>query len=541
MKKYPIVTICLLVHTMVLFGQQHKKSNLFDIVTKRTNGKQFFVPVLFKESASPLVNKANKNLSKKTTLGLDKDVSKLLFKKKAANLSIPIPSQGNQSAWVLQLIQQDISLSTDEVFFTTGTNREVKSKSHTGLHYRGYVKDDSTSIASVSVFENGDITCLFSGQDGNYILGENKDGTGSYVLYNDKDLGELPPFKCTARDDLVSAGGPHHPVPLASAVPNNTTVCRKIKVYWEADYKLLSNNFGGDITATQNYLDGLFNQVAVMYQNEGINMELSKCVMWNSQDPYNTSTATSALDAFKNYWNQSGNNFKGDVALLIDGSPTNNGGLAYILDNGMCNRQYAYGYCDIYGAYSQLPAFSWDVFALTHETGHLLGSHHTHWCGWNTGPNNTCGAIDNCYAEEAGNNCTTCPVINNVTDSSGIGYRGTIMSYCYLNNSVGVNLANGFGALPHAAIINCISNAGCTTKYTVWTGAVSRAWENPANWSCGSVPDAFTDVKITGGMKYFPIISSNAVCRSLKEESGARLLLVKKFTLTISGNAMTGQ
>ncbi len=64
-----------------------------------------------------------------------------------------------------------------------------------------------------------------------------------------------------------------------------------------------------------------------------------------------------------------------------------------------------------------------------------------------------------------------------------------------------------------------------------WTGAVSNAWENPANWGCGKVPDANTDVVISSGSV---TVSSNAVCRSLKVNPGATLNVAAGFTITVS-------
>lgn len=45
-----------------------------------------------------------------------------------------------------------------------------------------------------------------------------------------------------------------------------------------------------------------------------------------------------------------------------------------------------------------------------------------------------------------------------------------------------------------------------------WTGATNTAWENPANWGCGSLPDAYTDVVIPSGTV---IVNSNVTIRSL--------------------------
>lgn len=53
-----------------------------------------------------------------------------------------------------------------------------------------------------------------------------------------------------------------------------------------------------------------------------------------------------------------------------------------------------------------------------------------------------------------------------------------------------------------------------TVKFeTQWTGAAGDTWENPANWNCGLLPDAYTDVVIPSGMIN---VNSQAVCRNLR-------------------------
>lgn len=73
-------------------------------------------------------------------------------------------------------------------------------------------------------------------------------------------------------------------------------------------------------------------------------------------------------------------------------------------------------------------------------------------------------------------------------------------------------------------------------KYTaIWTGSVSTAWENPANWACGKLPDAYTDVIIKNGAPNYPIINSNAACRSLSASDAASIRIKTGFTLLITG------
>ena len=85
-----------------------------------------------------------------------------------------------------------------------------------------------------------------------------------------------------------------------------------------------------------------------------------------------------------------------------------------------------------------------------HEIGHLLGAHHTHWCGWKISSNpDVFGAIDSCATPEG--NCMKGP-----PPAAG---SGTIMSYC--NGNVGVDYYNGFGMLPGNAIRNFVDQSVC--------------------------------------------------------------------------------
>jgi PKD repeat protein len=65
-----------------------------------------------------------------------------------------------------------------------------------------------------------------------------------------------------------------------------------------------------------------------------------------------------------------------------------------------------------------------------------------------------------------------------------------------------------------------------------FTGAVSTAWENPANWSCGSIPDGNTDVII--GIGQTVVLNSNAICRTLTLLPGVSFTINSGFVLTIT-------
>jgi len=65
-----------------------------------------------------------------------------------------------------------------------------------------------------------------------------------------------------------------------------------------------------------------------------------------------------------------------------------------------------------------------------------------------------------------------------------------------------------------------------------WKGYKSKAWEDPANWSCGNVPDANTDVVIQSSANT-PEVSSMATCRSVTANPGANILVKTGYKLNI--------
>lgn len=399
-----------------------------------------------------------------------------------------------------------------------------------GMHYRGYIAGDTTSLAALSLFDDGTIMGLFSGKAGNWVLGNYKQ---AYVLYNAAKLKLPASGGCHADDSRYGQLAAAFSDSLLRVLDAPATLCRKVRFYWEADFNLYRYSFNGNLNATRNYLVGVFNMTAALFQNEGIVVELSEANIWTSLDPYRNNTSDNALADFKQMWNNLGNSFNGDIAHLVCGGPANNGGLAYI--NVLCNRNFGYAYSNVFGQYNAFPTFSFDVEILAHETGHNMGSPHTHWCGWNTSTGGTCGAIDNCGPIEAGASCQTCPATNVV---GTLGWSGTVMSYCYVVNNVGVNFSNGFGPLPRAVIRNAVNTNNCLTTKNAWTGTTDTVWAKTSNWGCGIIPTATTDVVITAAVPHLPVVTGNAICRSILLQPASLVKVNMPANLQIAGGRL---
>jgi hypothetical protein len=87
--------------------------------------------------------------------------------------------------------------------------------------------------------------------------------------------------------------------------------------------------------------------------------------------------------------------------------------------------------------------------------------------------------------------------------------------------------------------LRCVVNGGTFSQvYTLkfkatWQGTVSDVWENTANWNCGILPDANTDVIISGGKVNYPAVNSNTTIRTLTLSTGVTAIVNTGFTLTI--------
>lgn len=72
----------------------------------------------------------------------------------------------------------------------------------------------------------------------------------------------------------------------------------------------------------------------------------------------------------------------------------------------------------------------------------------------------------------------------------------------------------------------------------VWNGTISSAWENPANWNCGVIPDDKTEVVILPRLNN-PELNTDQFCYSLSLRSSSSVIIKPGVTLTItaaSGN-----
>lgn len=115
--------------------------------------------------------------------------------------------------------------------------------------------------------------------------------------------------------------------------------------------------------------------------------------------------------------------------------------------------------------------------------------------------------------------------------TSGPQYSGYNTSTLQINNVPG-----SFTGYLYRCVVDGVNGSSITLRYrNVWTGAVSAAWANASNWSCGSVPDQYSDVYIPGNTTHQPILQQTTAVRTLIMYPTASLQTINNAVLTLLG------
>jgi hypothetical protein len=372
-------------------------------------------------------------LSKAEVFQLDPTKVLELLGTQPEHIALELPT----AAGIVVLELQRTRITTED--FSVITASKGKAVEHMpGLHYRGVVRGDLASIVAVSVFPDL-VMGIVSDATGERVMGRFEQAPkGLHVFYHEDDLLARSTATCFTEDD----GETYQRSKLDLEGAPKTTRC--VRYYWEVNYNIFQDK--GSVVNTVNYVTGLFNQSAILFDNDGIDVTLSEVFVWDVPSPYTQTTSNALLSQF----GTTRTSFNGDMAHLLGYG--GGGGVAWL--NTLCSStNLRMAYSGINSSYSNVPTYSWSVEVVTHEQGHNLGSRHTHACAWNG--NST--AIDGC-GPAAGYTEGTCP--QGPLPTSAVG--GTIMSYCHLTSS-GIKFVNGFGPQPTAVIVNAVNGANCLT------------------------------------------------------------------------------
>jgi hypothetical protein len=324
-----------------------------------------------------------------------------IIKKTPSKLSLYIPGQD-----IIVDLLFDNYRSSNEIKIVTSQNEKITYS--TPKTYSGVVRDKESSLVSLTFAVQG-ISGFISDSDKTISL--NYTDCPYEVLISNFIADR---FKCSTVDDINQ-----QVANLQQVSTQNHIACRAVEIYFEADYSIFQHF--GSVPLVVDYVNNLFNQVATIYANEGIEIVISQIKVWDTPDPYiNYDNTLEYLHQFS--YNMNNYGFYGDLAHIL--SFRNIGGGRATL-NTLHNKGAGVS-GNLENSVIAFPDYSSNVMLVAHELGHNFGSPHTHSCSWPEGP------LDNCAAPEG--SCSPLPPGN---------YQQTIMSYCG-----NYNLSNGFGILP---------------------------------------------------------------------------------------------
>ena len=393
-------------------------------------------PALTEETAKTVSNAGFVNYSNQAA------ISELLALQPEA-LSVKIPFKGE--LLTADLVKADLF---GDGFKVTTSDPSAATDIQPGVYYQGTIRGKN-AVVTFSFFQNEFSALILTNETSNsiieagYVRNEHNTG-GTHIIYTDDDLKVdfSHPCRSEALEQygiaLDKLAGEQHEQATEKAL------LKCVTYFWETSYNMYQSF--GSTAAVTNYMTTLFNNFQVIYNNESIGSKLNQLYIWTTADSYNNDLNTFSA-------NRSG--FGANLATLF--STTGGGGVAWLDVVCGSSEYYKHGFCGSVGSsIPAVPNYSWPVNVSTHEVGHNLGSPHTHACTW------TGGAIDGCgptagYSE----GCTA------ALPSGG----GTIMSYCHLVSSVGMNFNNGFGPQPGNLIRSRVNSCISLTCETGGTGS----------------------------------------------------------------------
>ncbi|HLF57178.1 MAG TPA: M12 family metallo-peptidase, partial [Thermoanaerobaculia bacterium] len=306
------------------------------------------------------------------------------------------------------------------------------------------------SAVLLSVREKGGVQGFVLKSDGAWAVGK---GRGAGVLRSKKASDSYQkPFECGTDALVPFAERVAEEPPIAESPSTVFDQPYIASIALETDYEYYAK-FNNTTTALD-YMGDLIGYADLVYSREiDTDMSIGYSRLWTTNtDPYPSTTSSStALNNFRNYWNSSMQSIDRTVAHMLSGMETG-GGVAWL--GVLCDAygspggNYSYGYSGtLDGNFnwdgnqaSDPAAVVWDIMVVQHEIGHNFNSPHTHdYC--NIGGSSL--PIDRCYqgCAGAGQGLPSCSGPTPFFD----GGAGTIMSYCHLVSGGYSNQAMTFG------------------------------------------------------------------------------------------------
>ncbi len=374
---------------------------------------------------------------------LDEQSMRDLFMQNPSNILLPINIDGKD--FQFKLIESQLFSKNFSIELSSG-EKIIPEKMHC---YRSSDDESKDGFATMVIGKNF-CSILLSNNKGNFEITKNKNNQ-----YTFKKSAIDVATHCAVEEDNHGHTNTH-------STNTRASVADCLELYVEADNAAYIAN-GSSTVNTQAWITTIFNNVATLYNNYNVPIIISQVFIWNTADPYASSTSLNAMrTALISRLTTIG--LTGKVGYLLS-TRAIGGGISNGI-GGFCNAINMYpGPCalstSLSTSVSAYPTYTYTVQNVAHELGHVMGLRHSHACVWNG--NNT--QVDDCGNVIAANSGNT-PEGSCFNSSSPLlpgGVGGTIMSNCNGLSGQTINFSVGFGPIIGDALFLNFVNATCIT------------------------------------------------------------------------------
>ncbi len=427
-------------------------------------------------------NSVTQNAENTRTVNLDRNLLDQIMSENPNDFLLKLPLI-NESFLVVNMKKFSVLSPDHNLIIEKSTGQESEEYSPDFRSY--YILYAGNSIGTFLCFEN---SIVINYKHNNRQFEINKINN-EFLLFDINDCLIKKSFSCQVEEKIGKMDIKDNHPKSSSTNPK----CLELAV--EVD-QYTRNTFSSNTSAT-NWAHAIIAGVSQVYASEvNLNISIVSTIIWQTQDPYDSyvNDASNMLSALRNHWTANNGSISRDlVHLMTKRSNTGTGGIAY--RDVLCDNSWGYGFSSDLNNTTNFnfpnPSYSWNLLVCSHEIGHNIESHHTHWCGWPGGP------IDNCADVEG--SCT-----NNPTPQIG-----TIMSYCH-TTSAG-SLIDFHSIVVSNALNPGINGASCLTTCTFY-GCTDA---NATNYDINATVD-------DGSCLYIPVltgVTSNIICNGLSDGS----------------------
>jgi hypothetical protein len=409
---------------------------------------------------------ATKNPERTLGLVLDTGFEEEILSKNLSNFNLTLPFFGTELE--MKAVQFKVYADNFQIISLTDKGEEYLEEKPTIQSYKLLYEGKSIGVIN---FFNNEIVATFKFEGRQYEIAKHKE---SYILFESSNSINSSNFSCAVDEEFMNTVSPQ----IESSSSVVTSVCIELAI--EVD-NYTRNTFSSTLETT-NWALAIIAGVSQIYDTEtNTAVVVVYSYIWNTADPYNSyiNQSSNMLSGLASYWmTNNGTVIRDLVHLMTKRSNTGTGGIAYL--DVLCDNSWGYGFSSALDNDTTYtfpnPSYTWNLTVVSHEIGHNVGAHHTHWCGWVADPfiPFAGGIIDNCVDVQG--SCA-----NNPTPQ-----LGTIMSYCHTTS--GGLVLDFHDVVVSQALNPGITSASCLTTCDYYGCTDSTAFNyNPnANVDDGS-------------------------------------------------------